>query len=103
MKTPFVTCEQLESLTQEFPPLSISMMKQEFVKRLVLSIKLLLWNEGFKEYFAIKATPNPSILKILQEEGCGVDTASYVELLMADKLGFSGKEIMFSSQQYASR
>ncbi len=48
--------------------------------------------KGFKEYFAIKATPNPSILKILQEEGCGGDTASYVELLMADKLGFSESE-----------
>ena len=55
------------------------------------------WNPGFKEYFAVKATPNPYILKILQEEGCGVDCSSYTELLMSQKVGFSGHEIMFSS------
>ena len=55
------------------------------------------WNPGFKEYFAVKATPNPAILKILKEEGCGVDCASYVELLMSQKLGFARQDIMFSS------
>ena len=55
------------------------------------------WNKGFKEYFAVKATPNPTILRILQEEGCGTDCSSYTELLMSDKCGFSGTDIMFSS------
>lgn len=97
MKTPFVTREQLESLTQEFPP-PFHLYDEAGIRETARALhQAFAWNEGFKEYFAIKATPNPSILKILQEEGCGVDTASYVELLMADKLGFSGKEIMFSS------
>lgn len=55
------------------------------------------WNPGFKEYFAVKATPNPKILKILKEEGFGVDCSSYTELLMAKKCGFTGEEIMFTS------
>ncbi|MTR66508.1 diaminopimelate decarboxylase [Streptococcus parasanguinis] len=97
MKTPFVTREQLESLTQEFPT-PFHLYDEAGIRETARALhQAFAWNEGFKEYFAIKATPNPSILKILQEEGCGVDTASYVELLMADKLGFSGKEIMFSS------
>ena len=97
MKTPFVTREQLESLTQEFPT-PFHLYNEAGIRETARALhQAFAWNEGFKEYFAIKATPNPSILKILQEEGCGVDTASYVELLMADKLGFSGKEIMFSS------
>ena len=97
MKTPFVTREQLENLTQEFPT-PFHLYDEAGIRETARALhQAFAWNEGFKEYFAIKATPNPSILKILQEEGCGVDTASYVELLMADKLGFSGKEIMFSS------
>lgn len=97
MKTPFVTREQLERLTQEFPT-PFHLYDEAGIRETARALhQAFAWNEGFKEYFAIKATPNPSILKILQEEGCGVDTASYVELLMADKLGFSGKEIMFSS------
>ena len=93
----FVTREQLESPDPRIslPLFSSLMMKQEFVKRLVPSIELLLGMKGFKEYFAIKATRtiDPKIL----QEGCGVDTASY-ELLMADKLGFRWKKrIMFSS------
>ena len=59
--------------------------------------KAFAWNEGFREYFAVKATPNPAILKLLQAEGCGVDCASLTELMLADACGFSGEEIMFSS------
>ena len=53
--------------------------------------------QGFKEFFAVKATPNPTILRILKEEGCGTDCSSLTELMMSDKLGFTGDEIMFSS------
>ena len=55
------------------------------------------WNPGYKEYFAVKATPNPVLLRILQQEGCGVDCSSLTELMMAEQVGFSGDQIMFSS------
>ena len=55
------------------------------------------WNKGYREYFAVKATPNPFILKILQEEGCGVDCSSLTELMMSEALDFTGTDIMFSS------
>ena len=55
------------------------------------------WNPGFREYFAVKATPNPVLLRILQQEGCGVDCSSLTELMMAEQVGFSGDQIMFSS------
>ena len=61
--------------------------------------KAFSWNKGFREYFAVKATPTPRILQILKEEGCGVDCASEVELMLADKCGFRGEEIMFSSNE----
>lgn len=55
------------------------------------------WNPGYREYFAVKATPNPVLLRILQQEGCGVDCSSLTELMMAEQVGFSGDQIMFSS------
>jgi diaminopimelate decarboxylase len=55
------------------------------------------WNDGFKEYFAVKANPNPYILKSLKSQGFGVDCSSLPELLLAEKCGFVGEEIMFSS------
>lgn len=60
------------------------------------------WNPGFKEYFAVKATPNPAILRLLKDAGCGVDCSSYTELLLADAVGFTGQEIMFSSNVTAA-
>src|SRR3989339_1357724 len=55
------------------------------------------WNEGFKEYFAVKALPNPFILKVLKSEGFGTDCSSLPELMLAEKIGLSGEEIMFTS------
>ena len=55
------------------------------------------WCKDFKEYFAVKALPNPAILQILREEGCGVDCSSETELLLAERVGFHGNEIMFSA------
>ncbi|MEM7117860.1 MAG: diaminopimelate decarboxylase [Chloroflexota bacterium] len=55
------------------------------------------WNEGFQEYFAVKATPNPAILEILQQEGLGLDCSSMAELILAERTGFSGETIMFTS------
>ena len=55
------------------------------------------WNPGYKEYFAVKATPNPFLIDILKEYGCGCDCSSYTELMLSEALGFSGHDIMFSS------
>ncbi len=57
------------------------------------------WNPGFREYFAVKATPNPYILQILHEEGCGCDCATYSELLLSEAAGITGREVMFSSNE----
>ena len=61
--------------------------------------KAFSWNKGFREYFAVKALPNPVILQILKEEGCGVDCSSLTELMLSEVCGFTGSDIMFSSNQ----
>lgn len=97
MKKPFVTKEQIEEIVKTYPtPFHIYDEKgiRENARRLR---QAFAWNPGFKEYFAVKATPNPSILKILKEEGCGCDCSSYTELLMSEKIGVTGSDIMFSS------
>ena len=97
MKKPFVTKNQLENIAAKYPtPFHIYDEKGIREKARALN-KAFSWNKGYKEFFAVKATPTPAILKILHEEGCGVDCASYVELLMSDKCGFDGSEMMFSS------
>lgn len=97
MKNPFVTKTQLEQLTAEYPT-PFHLYDEKGIREKARALHTAFaWNKGFKEFFAVKATPTPAILKILHEEGCGVDCASYVELLMSQKCGFSGSEIMFSS------
>ncbi|WP_394271819.1 diaminopimelate decarboxylase [Butyricicoccus sp.] len=96
-KKPFVTKEQAEEIAKQYPtPIHLYDEKgiRENARRLY---KAFSWNKGFKEYFAVKATPTPRILQILKEEGCGTDCSSYTELMMSEACGFSGKEIMFSS------
>jgi len=96
-KKPFVTLEQLKEITKQYPtPFHIYDEKgiRENARRLKEAFS---WNKGFKEYFAVKATPNPYIIEILKEEGCGVDCSSYTELMLAEALDYSGDEIMFSS------
>ncbi|MDW8669215.1 diaminopimelate decarboxylase [Streptococcus suis] len=94
-KTPFVSKEVLETITEQFPtPFHLYDEKGIREKARALNAAFA-WNKGFKEYFAVKATSTPAILKILQEEGCGVDCATDVEVLMSEKLGF--KDIMFTS------
>lgn len=98
-KIPFVTKEQLDEIVKEYPtPFHIYDEKgiRETARNLY---KAFSWNKGFKEYFAVKATPNPTILKILKEEGCGTDCSSLTELMMSDRCGFKGGEIMFSSNE----
>ena len=96
-KTPFVNLEQIKEITKTYPtPFHLYDEKgiRENAARLYDAFS---WNKGFKEYFAVKATPNPFILQILQEYGCGCDCSSLTELMMADACGFSGRDIMFSS------
>ncbi|NLC72590.1 MAG: diaminopimelate decarboxylase [Ruminococcaceae bacterium] len=59
--------------------------------------KAFSWNPGFREYFAVKATPNPHIMKLLAKEGCGMDCSSLTELMLSEKCGIKGEHIMFSS------
>ena len=89
--------EFIEEIIEKFPtPFHIYDEKaiHENARRIK---KAFAWNEGFKEYFAIKATPNPYIMKILREEGCGIDCSSEAELELAARVGMSGKEIMLTS------
>ncbi len=96
-KKPFVTLEQIQEMVKTYPtPFHLYDEKgiRENVKRLKEAFS---WNNGYREYFAVKATPNPFILDILKEYGCGTDCSSMTELMMSDACGFSGHDIMFSS------
>ncbi len=97
MKKPFVTKEQLDNIIKEYPTPFHLYDEKGIRENARLMNKAFAWNKGFKEYFAVKATPNPVILKILKEEGCGVDCSSKTELMMSEAVGFKGRDIMFSS------
>ena len=89
--------EQLQPILAQFPtPFHIYDERaiRQNARRL---LKAFAWNAGFKEYFAVKATPNPFILNILHDEGCGADCSSLAELLLSEKAGIVGEEIMLTS------
>lgn len=97
MKTSMLTKEQIAEVVKKYPtPFHIYDEKaiRENARRLYRAFS---WNPGFREYFAVKATPNPFILQILKEEGCGMDCSSLTELMMAEAVGCTGDDIMFSS------
>ena len=99
MKKPFVTAEQLEDIAARYPTpfhLYDAQGIRENARRLKAAFS---WNPGYREYFAVKATPTPAILKILQKEGCGCDCSSLTELMMAERIGSVGENIMFSSNE----
>lgn len=98
-KVPFVTKEQLDQIVEQYPT-PFHLYDEKGIRKTARDLyKAFSWNKGFKEYFAVKATPNPTILKILREEGCGTDCSSLTELMMSDRCGFTGPEIMFSSNE----
>jgi len=98
-KMPFVNHEKLVEITGQYPT-PFHLYDEAGIRRTAREVtEAFSWNRGFREYFAVKACPNPFILKILKEEGCGVDCASMAELKMAEALGFSGDDIMFSSNE----
>ncbi len=96
-KTPFLTLTQARAIAREIPT-PYYVYDEAGIRANARALNdAFAWNPGFKEYFAVKATPNPSILKLLHEEGCGCDCATYPELLLAEAAGVTGREIMFSS------
>ena len=96
-KTPFVTQQQVEEIVKTYPT-PFHIYDEKAIRENARGLKAAFsWNKGFKEYFAVKATPNPFLLQLLREEGVGVDCSSLTELMLSDTVGFGGKEIMFSS------
>lgn len=96
-KKPFVTKEQLDTITKEIPT-PFHLYNEKGIRENVEALrKAFAWNKGYKEYFAVKANPNPFLIQILQEYGCGCDCSSYTELMLSEALGTTGKDIMFSS------
>lgn len=89
--------DQVRAIAKEHPT-PFYLYDAAGIRRCVRDLKAAFaWNEGFREYFAVKATPTPAILSLLHELGCGADCASMTELLLCEKLGITGESIMFSS------
>ena len=96
-KTPFVTKEKIEEIANTIPT-PFHLYDEKGIRANAQAVKeAFAWNPGFREYFAVKANPNPFLIKILQEYGCGTDCSSMTELMLSNELGFHGEEIMFSS------
>lgn len=98
-KVPFVTKGQLEEIVKTYPT-PFHIYDEKGIRKNVEALqKAFSWNKGFKEYFAVKATPNPFLIDILREYGCGCDCSSMTELMLANAMGMSGEDIMFSSNE----
>ena len=96
-KKPFVTKEQLDEIVKEFPT-PFHLYDEKGIRENARAMKeAFSWNKGFKEYFAVKATPNPFLIQILREYGFGCDCSSYTELMLSKAIGCTGEDIMFSS------
>ena len=96
-KKPFVTKEQLDEIIKKYPT-PFHLYDEKGIRKNMQALKeAFAWNPGYKEYFAVKATPNPFLIDILREYGCGCDCSSYTELLLSDAMGVKGEDIMFSS------
>lgn len=97
MKEPFIASAHLHEITKKFPT-PFHLYDEKGIRANARRLhQAFAWNEGFREYFAVKATPNPSIMRILHEEGCGMDCSSLTELMLCKKIGMTGEDIMFSS------
>ena len=97
MKKTFVTKEQVEQIVAKYPT-PFHLYDEKGIRDNVKALKeAFSWNKGFREYFAVKATPNPFLMKILNEYGCGCDCSSMTELMLSEAIGVTGEEIMFSS------
>ena len=93
------TKEQVEAICQAYPT-PFYLYDEAGIRRTAEALKAAFsWNPGFKEYFAVKALPNPAILRLLHGLGCGTDCASQTELMLSERSGITGEEIMFSSNE----
>ena len=96
-KIPFVTLHEVKEIVKTYPT-PFHIYDEKGIRENARNLKKAFsWNKGFKEYFAVKATPNPYILNLLKEEGCGTDCSSLTELMMSEACGITGENIMFSS------
>lgn len=96
-KKPFVTKEQIEEIVKSYPT-PFHIYDEKGIRANAEAVKkAFAWNKGFKEYFAVKATPNPFLINILREYDCGCDCSSMTELMLSHALGMKGEDIMFSS------
>ncbi len=96
-KKPFVTKEMIEEIVKTYPT-PFHIYDEKGLRENAQALKdAFSWNQGYKEYFAVKATPNPFLMNILRDYGCGADCSSYTELMLSDAMGMKGEDIMFSS------
>ena len=96
-KIPFLTLEKAKEIREQIPT-PFHVYDEASIRANARALKAAFsWNPGFKEFFAVKATPNPFLLKILHEEGCGCDCATYTELLLSEAVGITGHDVVFSS------
>ena len=97
MKKPFVTLEQAKKIIEQYPT-PFHIYDEKGIRENARKVnEAFSWNKGFREYFAVKATPTPGILQVLKEEGCGADCSSLTELMISEAIGCTGHDIMFSS------
>ncbi len=96
-KKTFVTKEQLDEIIKKYPT-PFHLYDEKGIRDNVRAVnEAFSWNKGFREYFAVKANPNPFLIDILREYGCGCDCSSYTELMLSEAMGCRGDDIMFSS------
>ena len=96
-KAPFITKQQAEEISKKYPT-PFYLYDEKGIRENARAVQeAFSWNKGFKEYFAVKATPNPALIQILREYGCGCDCSSLTELMLSKAMGLSGSDIMFSS------
>lgn len=96
-KVPFVTKEQIEEIVKTYPT-PFHIYDEKGIRENAKALKeAFAWNKGYKEFFAVKATPNPFLIDILREYGCGCDCSSMTELMLSHAMGVKGEDIMFSS------
>ena len=96
-KEAFVTKEQIEEIVKTYPT-PFHIYDEKGIRENAQALKeAFAWNKGFKEFFAVKATPNPFLIDILRDYGCGCDCSSLTELMLSNAMGIEGKDIMFSS------
>lgn len=102
-KEPFVTKEMIEEIAKDYPT-PFHIYDEKGIRKNAQAVKeAFSWNPGFKEYFAVKATPNPYLMQILKEYGCGCDCSSMTELMLSAAVGITGEDIMFSSNETPAR